>query len=34
MGIRPPMNSTGGPYTAGNEVPRIYISYWFAIKLV
>lgn len=28
------MNSTGEPYTAGSEIPRIYISYWFAIKLV
>lgn len=34
MGIRPLMNSTGEPYTAGSEIPRIYISYWFAIKLV
>lgn len=29
MVIRP-----GEPYTAGSKVPRIYTSYWFAIKLV
>lgn len=29
MGMRP-----GEPYTVESEVPRMYGSYWFAIKLV